>query len=395
MIVRRAFKFKLKLTALQSNLMLRFAGARRWIFNRGLDLRQKAFAATGKSPSYFEQNVELTSLKEMPEFAWLKEVHSQVLQQALKDLDRAFQNFFRRLKKGGKPGYPKFKKKGQRESFRFPQGVKIEGSKVYLPKIGWIKFRKSQEVLGTIEETTIIQEGFDWFVSFSCSIEKSAPQMAPINEDRAVGIDMGLSHFATIAAKEENTCTTVENPRFLKTLLPHLRYLSRQLSKKVKRSKNSLKARLKLSRLHTRIKNLRNNFVQQLSSEMLKNHDIFCIETLDISNLLQESPREYSRAISDAGWRSFLHCLKYKAEECGKHIIEAGKYFPSSQICASCGHRQKMPLFVRQYDCPNCGIKNDRDYNSAIVLKAAGMSVLKARGVALVGGSVEAGISRL
>jgi len=128
---------------------------------------------------------------------------------------------------------------------------------------------------------------------------------------------------------------------------------------------------------------------------MIKNHDIFCIETLDIANLLQESPRAYSRAISDAGWRHFLHCLKYKAEECGKHIVEAGKYFPSSQICASCGHRQKMPLFVRQYDCPNCGIKNGRDYNSAIVLKAAGMSVLKACGAALVGGSVEAGISRV
>ena len=393
--MRRAFKFKLKLTTLQKILFLRFAGTRRWIFNRGLDSRQKFFAATGKSLSYFEQNVELTTLKEMPEFAWLKDIHSQVLQQALKDLDRAFLNFFRRIKKGEKPGFPKFKKKGQKESFRFPQGVKIEGSKVYLPKIGWVKFRKSQEVLGTIQETTIVQEGADWFVSFSCAIEKEAPQAALIDEDRAIGIDVGLRHFATTASTKENTCKIVENPKFLKTLLPHLRYLSRQLSKKAKKSNNSLKAKIKLARLHVRIKNLRNNFVQQLSAQMLKNHDIFCIETLDISNLLQESPKGQSRAISDAGWRNFLHCLKYKAEECGKHIIEAGKYFPSSQICASCNHRQKMPLSVRQYDCPNCGIKNDRDYNSAIVLKAAGMSVLKARGAALVGGSVEAGISRL
>jgi putative transposase len=128
---------------------------------------------------------------------------------------------------------------------------------------------------------------------------------------------------------------------------------------------------------------------------MIKNHDIFCIESLNIINLLQESPRSQSRAISDAGWRAFLHALKYKAEECGKHLVEAGKYFPSSQICASCGHRQKMPLAVREYHCPHCGIRNDRDYNSAIVLKAAGMSVLKARGAALVGGSVEAGIFRL
>jgi putative transposase len=395
MILRRAFKFKLKPTALQLTLFLQFAGARRWIFNRGLDLRQKFFAATGKSLSYFEQNKELTTLKDMPELSWLKDVHSQVLQQALKDLDRAFLNFFRRVKKEEKPGHPKFKKKGVKESFRFPQGVKTEGSKVYLPKIGWIKFRKSQEIQGTIQETTIVQEGLDWFVSFSCAIEKETPQAALINEDRAIGIDVGLSHFATTAAKKENIHKTVENPKFLKSLLPHLRYLSRQFSKKVKRSKKSLKAKIKLSRLHTRIQNLRNNFAQQLSAEMIKNHDIFCIETLDISSLLQESSKERSRAISDAGWRYFLHCLKYKAEEYGKHLVEAGKYFASSQICASCSHRQKMPLSVRQYHCQNCGIKNDRDYNSAIVLKAAGMSVLKARGAALVGGSVEAGISCL
>lgn len=395
MIIQRAFKFKLKPTVVQRNRFLQFAGARRWIFNRGLDLRQKFFEATGKTLSCFEQNVELTTLKENPEFSWLKEVHSQVLQQSLKDLDRAFSNFFRRVKKGEKPGYPKFTRKGHRERFRFPQGVKTEGSTVYLPKIGWVKFRKSQEIQGKIQETTIVQEGVDWFVSFSCAIEKETPQAAPIDEDRAVGIDVGLSHFATTAAKKENVMGTMENPRFLTTLLPRLRYLSRQLSKKVKRSKNSLKARMQLSRLHMRIKNLRNNFVQQLSAEMLKNHDIFCVETLDISNLLQTSPKGRSRAISDAGWRYFLHCLKYKAEECGKHFIEAGKYFPSSQICASCDYSQKTPLSVRQYNCPNCGIKNPRDYNSAIVLKAAGMSVLKARGAALVRGSFEAGISRL
>src|SRR3990167_11220415 len=126
MIVKRAFKFKLKPTELQRRDCLRFAGSRRFIFNRGLDQRQKAFEATGKSPSYFDQNKELTFLKETTETSWLKEIHSQVLQQGLKDLDRAFQNFFRRVKKGEKPGYPKFKKKGMNETFRFPQGVKVE-----------------------------------------------------------------------------------------------------------------------------------------------------------------------------------------------------------------------------------------------------------------------------
>lgn len=395
MIVKRAFKFKLKPTSAQREKFLRFAGARRFVFNRGLDQRQKIFAVTGKSPTYFEQNKELTLLKSTAETVWLDEIHSQVLQQGLKDLDRAFQHFFRRVKKGENPGYPKFKKKGIGESFRFPQGVKVKGSQLFLPKIGWVKFRKSREIQGTLNETTIVQEGAAWFVSFSCEWETALPPPVSIDEERAVGIDVGLTHFALAAATTKNCRKEIENPRFLNTLLPPLRYLSQRLSKKVKKSKNSLKAKTKLSKLHARIKNLRNDFVQQLSAEMIKNHDIFCIESLDISNLLKKSPKGRCRAISDAGWRSFLHCLKYKAEECGKHLVEAGKYFPSSQICAFCDHRQKMPLFVREYHCLNCGRKNDRDYNSAIVLKAAGMSVLKACGAALIGGSVEAGIFRL
>lgn len=394
-MIKRAFKFKLEPTPTQVEQFLQFAGARRFIFNRGLDQRQKTFESTGKSPTYFEQNKELTLLKEQEETAWLKTIHSQVLQQSLKDLDRAFQNFFTRLKKRKKPGFPQFKKKGIRERFRFPQGVKVVDSKAFLPKIGWVKFRKSQEIQGDLNETTILQEGTDWFISFSCQWEKTTPVPAPIDEDKAVGIDVGLTHFATTASGKENHHKTIDNPKYLRRHLHRLRYLSRQLSKKIKRSKNSLKAKLQLSKLHTKIRNLRQNFVQQLSTEMIKSHDIFCIESLDISSLLQDGTKSLSRAISDAGWRSFLHCLKYKAEEHGKHLIEAGNYFPSSQICAFCNSTQKMPLSVREYHCPSCGVKNSRDYNSAIVLKAAGMSVLQACGAAPISGSFEAGILRL
>src|SRR5271157_1823827 len=393
MIIKRAYKFKLKPNPQQTTKFLQFAGSRRYLFNRGLDQRQKAHEATQISPSYFDQNNELVTLKEQPETSWLQEIHSQVLQQALKDLDRAFTHFFRRAKQGQKPGYPRFKKKGQNESFRFPQGVKVQDTRVFLPKIGWVKFYKSRDIKGTLKETTILQEGPDWYISFSCEIEQPTPQQAPINEERAIGIDVGLARFATLASTSQNHIHHIENPRFLKKNLSRLRYLSSQLSKKVKRSHNSLKARLKLSKLHRRLKNLRNDFVQKLSTELIKNHDIFCIESLDITTLLQNSPKALARSISDAGWRSFLHCLKYKAEELGKHLIEVGKYFPSSQLCSQCGIRQKMPLSVREYDCAHCGNKSDRDENSAIVLKTAGMSVLKACGAALVGGSVEAGIS--
>jgi putative transposase len=377
MIIKRAYKFKLNPNLQHIIKFFQFAGSRRYIFNRGLDQRQKAYETTGTSPTYFDQNNELITLKDHPDTAWLKEIHSQVLQQALKDLDRAFTHFFRRVKQGQQPGYPRFKKKGHNESFRFPQGVKVEGNRVFLPKIGWVKFHKSREIKGTIKETTILQEGPDWYISFSCEIEQEAPKPAPINEDRAIGIDVGLSRFATTASTSQNHITHIENPRFLKKHLARLRHFSRQLSRKVKRSHNSLKACLKLSKLHRRLKNLRNDFVQKLSTQLVKNHDIICIESLDITTLLQNSPQALARSISDAGWRSFLHCLKYKAEELGKQLVEVGKYFPSTQLCHRCSTQQKMPLWQRKYTCHHCGLEMDRDENSAITLKAAGMSVLK------------------
>ncbi|HUD01354.1 MAG TPA: transposase [Rhabdochlamydiaceae bacterium] len=394
MIIQRAFKFRLKPTVKYRGQFQQFAGARRWTFNHGLELRQKVYQAEGKTLSYYEQNIELTGLKDLPETSWLQEIHSQIPQQALKDLNQAYQHFFRRIKNKEKPGHPKFKKRGVRDSFRYPQGVKVEGSQAYLPKIGWVKFRKSREIQGKIKETTIVQEGNAWYIVFSCEIESDSPSIVPIDEAEAVGIDMGVAHFATTAAGKENIHQEIPHPHFLDTKLSKIKHLSRNVSRKTKGSKNKLKARIKLSKKHAEVKNLRTNFVQQLSTQMIKNHDIFCIESLDISNLLQKSTRRLARAISDAGWRSFLHCLKYKTEQCGKHLVEAGKYFPSSQICSSCGNRKEMPLNQREYHCQNCGLRIGRDYNSAIDLKAAGMSVLKPVELPHEG-SLEAGISRL
>jgi putative transposase len=391
MIKRRTFKYRLKPTTSQREKFLQFAGARRWIFNHGLAQRKKAYE-TGKKLSYYEQNNELVHLKE--EFPWLKDIHSQVPQQALKDLNSAYQHFFRRVRNGEKPGFPRFKKKGIKDSFRFPQGVRVEGSSVFLPKLSWIKFRKTREIEGEIKETTIVQEGKAWYICFSCEIDIPTPSPAPIDEERAIGIDLGITTFATTASGKKNILSQVENPKYLTKSLAKIKYRCKQFSKKAPKSKNRLKARLKLSKLHAQIKNQRNDFTQKLSTEMIKNHDIFCIESLNISRLLTQSPRSLSRAISDAGWRSFLHCLKYKAEEKGKHIVEAGKYFPSTQICSSCDHQKEMPLEQRVYECLICGIKIGRDYNSAIVLKAVGMSVLKPVELPQEG-SCEAGISRL
>lgn len=380
MIVKRGFKFRLKPTPAQLQKCCMFAGAKRWIFNHGLEQRMRIYEQTEKTLTYFEQNNALIALKNAPETNWLSEIHSQVLQQGLKDLDRAFVNFFRRVQTGEKPGFPRFKRRGVKDSFRYPQGVKVEDNKVFLPKIGWVSFKKTRDLQGEINETTITQEGENWYVSFSCEWEKSDPLPVSITEEKAVGIDLGVAQFATLACGTKNVLVTIPNPRILKRLLFKLRRLSRQLSRKAKGSKNRLKARLKLSKLHARIRNFRHNFVHQLSAQMIKSHDIFCIESLNITSMLEKGTRALARSIADASWGYFLHCLKYKAEEHGKYIVEAQKYFPSTQICSSCDSKQKLELSEREYHCKSCGLRICRDYNSAIVLKAAGMTVLTACG---------------
>ncbi len=380
MLLKKGFRFRLDPTDSQRQLFAQFAGASRFLYNRGLEQRKKAYEETNKSLSYFDQNNELVSLKKEEATSWLQEIHSQVLQQALKNLDTAFQNFFQNVKKGRNPGFPRFKCKGLRDSFRYPQGVHVEGPQVYLPKIGYVRFRKSREIEGLLKQTTIIREGTHWYVSFSCEIETPDPVPAPISEEKAVGIDMGLKSFATTASGPHNIARHIDNPRFFNHYLPRLRVLSQRLSKKVKGSKNWLKAKLQLSKLHIRIRRCREDFAHQLSTEIVKSHDIICVEGLDIVNLLETGTRSLSRAIADASWRFFLRCLAYKARERGKYFVETGKYFPSTQTCSSCGHRQKLGLGDREYRCGNCSMNIDRDLNSAILEKAAGMSVLKACG---------------
>jgi len=382
MLLRKGFKFRLEPTSGQWQLFAQFAGACRFLFNRGLEQRKTAYEKEGKSIRYFDQNNELVTLKKEEKTSWLKSIHSQVLQQALKNLDSAFCHFFQNLKAGRTPGYPQFKCKGLHDSFRYPQGVKVSGDHVFLPKIGWVKFRKSRDILGKIKQTTILREGDHWYVSFSTEREVSDPIQPPISEEKAVGIDVGLKRFAALASGPNNQATYIENPRFLTKHLPRLRVLSRRLSKKTKHSKNWLKAKRQLAKLHAKIRHCREDFAHKLSTNIIKNHDIVLVEGLNIANLLQKSKKSISRAIADASWRQFLRCLQYKAKERGKYFVETGKFFPSTQTCSACLSRKKMQLSDRVYRCDNCSMIMDRDLNSAILEKAVGMSVLKACGAA-------------
>ena len=373
MILRKGYKFRLEPIKTQRNLFFQFAGAGRWVFNRGLAQKKDAWKINKQTISLFAQNKELTLLKNKDETAWLKTIHSQVLQQSLQDLDSAYKNFFRGLKKKENPGFPKFKVKGFKDSFRYPQGVKVEGSLVFLPKIGWIKFRKSREIKGIIKQSTIIREGDNWFVSFNTENEIETPKPI-LDPEKTVGIDLGLKSFATLAIGKDNHLVTIENPKYLRKKITKLQFLSRQLSKKVKKSKNRYKAIKKLSSFHSHLKNLRLDFFHKQALTIVKSHDIINIEKMNVKGMLK-GLKNLSRAINDAAWSMFVNCLKNKAIEYGKTLNEISSLMGSTKHCSKCGHKNDITLKERTYICSFCGQVIDRDLNAAINIKAAGSTV--------------------
>ena len=372
MIIRKAFKYRLKLTSEQKKQCASFAGACRFVYNRGLAQRKQAYEEHKKTISYFEQNKELTPLKQQEETNWLKTIHSQILQQSLKDLNTAYTHFFKK-----RSAHPKFKCKGVHDSFRYLQGIKIHQAQAYLPKIGWVRFIKSREIEGTLKQTTIIREGEHWYISFSCEVEKASPKPIALDENKAIGIDVGLTKYATCAIGKTNKLLTIDSPKYYHRQLPRLRILQKRLSKKQKGSSNWKKAKRQLSKLHAKIRHARENFTHQLSTWIVKNHNIICVETLNIKTLLLSKKHKLAKHISDAAWRQFLTYLKYKAFEAGKHYIEAGAYLPTTKQCSACDQKQKIELKERTYNCKHCGLSLNRDYNSSINIKAAGISALK------------------
>lgn len=308
-------------------------------------------------------------MKKAEETSWLGEVHSQVLQQALKDLDAAYQHFFRWVMAGDVPGFPRFKKKGQKDAFRYPQGVKVEGGRVFLPKIGWVKYRDSRPVEGKILQATIKREGEHWFISLACEVEVPDPAPVAVTEEGAVGIDVGLKSFAVLSDGTE-----IENPRFLRLALAKLKRAQRRLSRKTKQSNRRKKQVAKVVKLHIHVKNSRKDFAHKASTAIVKNHDVVAVEDLNIRGMVKN--RHLSHAISDAGWGLFLTMLKYKAEWAGKHFVKIGRFEATSKTCSACGVKKSMPLSVRTYACGGCGMVKDRDWNASLNIRAAGLAAL-------------------
>ncbi|MDD3077417.1 MAG: IS200/IS605 family element RNA-guided endonuclease TnpB [Proteiniphilum sp.] len=356
----KAFKYRIYPTKEQEKKIVQHIGGCRFVYNWALENKIRYYETSKEKLSAYDLNYMLKGLK--AENHWLKEVNSQSLQQTNKNMESAFTRFFREKK-----GFPKFKsKKNPVQSFQIPQHYTIDFEKqlIKLPKIGNVKIVISRTFEGTPKTATVSRTPTGkYFISILVDDGKEIPEKQPFDENSTVGVDLGIKDSAILSNGEK-----FENPKYLKNSLQKLKVLSKKLSKKVKGSNNWKKAKLKLSRLHEKISNQRNDFQHKLSSRLISENQAIALETLNVKGMIKNHC--LAQSISDAGWSSFVTKLEYKAEWAGKTILRIGTFEPSSKICNVCGYyKSDLTLKTREWICPDCKTKHDRDINAAINIK--------------------------
>ena len=363
MLSTKCYKFRLKPTPEQESIFVQWAGCRRFAWNWALAKRKDAYATTGKGLTYNTLAAELVKLKNEPDTEFLKECQSQVLQQTLMDLDKAFKGFFEKRAR-----FPKFKSRRKTpHSFRIPQNVTVVSSaEISMPKVGKVRAIIHREVEGEVKSATIKQESDGhWNVVFVAHQE--LPDVDPTCEN-PVGIDLGLESLVSFPTGEK-----VTPPKFLRKGETKLRRLSRKLSLSKKDSKNRRKARTKLASHHRKMRNQRNDFLHKLSANIVKKHDTICVEDLCLKGLTRT---KLAKSFSDAGLGSLAQMLEYKAKYRFGQVVKVGRFFPSSKTCSECGNRQHLELSDRTWTCVGCGVIHDRDINAAINILSEGLRIL-------------------
>jgi putative transposase len=356
MKINFAYRYELKPNASQKILLAKSAGAARFAYNWGLGLRIELYEREKKSTNAIEQHKLLNNLKST-HFPWMYEVSKCAPQEALRDLDRAFQNFFRGCKNLDRVGFPKFKKKSYQESFRLTGAIKLKNKKIQLPRLGSILLKEKSKVEGKILSATVNREADRWYVSLTIEKEISTPE--PVKGE-IVGIDVGLDHFASLSDEQK-----IVAPKPLNKKIKRLKRLSKQHSRKIKGSNNRKKSALKLARRHRKIRNIRKDFLHQFSTKLAKTKSVIIVENLDIKKMMQVS-HQLNQSIHDAGWGEFKRMLTYKTLWYGSKLVLAPRYYPSSKLCSKCEFcLDKLPLSIRNWHCPCCHASHDRDINAA------------------------------
>lgn len=368
----KPFKYEIYPTKNQQKILDQNLGCCRWVYNWALELKSETYKRDKTNLSRFDLGKLLTQLKKYPEYKWLNEAAAQSLQNSLKNLDAAFTSFFKKKSK-----YPKFKSKYRSEqSCQYPQYTEMnfETWRVKILKLGWIKVAKNEEHIflnSKIKTCTVTKTPTHrYFISILVDLPQDLPQKLPIQENKTIGIDLGLKDFAILSTGEK-----IENPKLYRKYEKKLKVDQRRLSRKQKGSKNYQEQRLKVAKDHEKIKNSRTDFLQKLSSKVVyENQDItsFCIEDLAVKNMIKN--RKVSKSIGDAGWGLFVRMLEYKCDWSGKNLIKIGRLDPSSKMC-SCGVKcQDLSLDERTWTCSSCKVTHDRDILAANNIKKFGLA---------------------
>jgi putative transposase len=359
----KAYKYRIYPTNEQKDLLIRSMGCARWFYNYALNLTSQTYKDTGKGLSRNDIINLLPRLKK--EHEWLVEPPSQVLQQVALDLSSAFLNFF-----AGRTKYPNFKKKHRKQSIRFPQGVKLDGDYLTLPKVKKVYCKVSRLPKGKLKSVTVSMTQTGQFYA-SCLYDDGLEKLEASSEGKAVGIDCGLTHFAITSDGSKHG-----NPKYYRQYEEKLAKKQKQFSRKQKGSSNRNKARLKVAKVYDKIARCREDFLHKLSRNLVDENQVIVVENLTVRNMVKNS--KLAKSISDAGWEMFCTMLKYKTEWEGKIYLEVDRFFPSSKTCNICLNQVgSLPLDVRFWDCPNCLTKNiDRDINAAKNIRDEGLRIL-------------------
>lgn len=351
----KVFRFRLKPTKAQIAKLNEQLELCRWVYNETLAMRKNAYEQEEQSVSYFESKRMLPIWKESkPE---LSTVHSQVLQDVVLRVNLAFRAFFRRIQSGEEdPGYPRFKGKSRYDSISYPQsGFSIDGNKLWLSKIGEVKFWMHRPIEGFVKRLTIRRSSTKkWYVSFLVEESINHP-LAP--SQKVVGIDMGIMNFAVLSDGE-----FVENPKFLLTDEERLKAAQSKRDKLPKDSTERRKATKAVNHLYERVANRRDNFAQQISREWVNRYGLICFEDLNIINMVKN--HNLAKSILDAAWNRLVKYTSYKAVDAGRRVVLVNPA-NTSQMCSGCGQTVKKDLSVRVHDCPYCGLSIDRDLNAS------------------------------
>ena len=419
MKIIKSYKFRLYPTEEQAAMLLQHGGNSRFVWNKLLEFSNNIKKETNKYPNQSQLQKQIIQIKALNPF--LKLSHSQPIQINALRLSNTISKSFKpeiikernakiakantikdekirsqSLKNAFEFALPKFKSKNRNnDSIFYPQNFIIKKTRIYLPKLKWINYIKHREIEGKPLFTTITKDGNQFYVSISCEVEIEEKPSIPLDQANIVGIDVGLKNFATLSDG-----TIIENPRTLKYNLRKIKRESKNLKRKqlketekrtfdnkiIKKSSNNRdKQIIKVQKIHRKIRNIRNNFLHNITHHIIAKYDGIILENLDIKGMLKKNSKAMNRSISDVSWYEFGRILEYKSKWNSKYFTKIDQYFASTQICNNCGNQMKLSLKDRIYSCQNCEAVSDRDINASKNIRDGGINKLKQDTVATTG----------